>query len=324
MTQSMKVIFYGLLVASLLTGCGQGKRIKTGEHDKNAANRLIVTNSDALEALVALDATKNIVGTHDMGSKSFLDESLKWPSIGNWQNPNIEAIIDLKPDIVVAYQKWPDPVGFDDKLKPFNISVERINFYYMSEYSSDIYRLASIIGKENRADTIVNDFNRIVGIIKNAVNDIDVKKKVYLELYAPFSAVGTGTGGNEILELVNATNIAAKLNITSPKVSTEWLLEENPDIIIKVVSSNTITVDIYEQLVNRTGWDKLDAVKNGRIYLISSELMYGPRAMIGSLYIGKWCYPERFVSIDPDSVLAYWMKKYYGVSSDNFIFTLKK
>ena len=310
-----------LIIFVLFSGCQQ--RTKVAENSLNNATRLIVTNSDALEMIVGLGAAENIAGVNDnMATLTFVDkESQNWASIGNWQNPNIEAIVNLKPDLVIAYQRWPDPAGFDDKLKPFNISVERINCYYMSEYRSDIHRLAALVGKENMADTMVYDFDRIVNTIKGRVTDVNIKKKVYFER-GDFVAMGIETGYHEMLELANATNIAAKLSIPYPRVSTEWLLEENPDIIIKIVSADTITVEMYDTLMGRAGWNNLDAVKNGRVYLISNDICSGPRAMIGSLFIAKWCYPERFADLKPDDIHRRWMKKYYGVDTENFIFTL--
>ena len=320
--QSVKAIFHSLLIIILLAGCNQRKRGKAGENKPNSEQRVIVTNSDAFEMLIGLGAAENIVGISDMTMKLYIDKDLKWPSIGSWRNPNIEAITSLEPDVAVTYQRWPEPAGFDDKLEPFNISVERINCYYMSEFHSDVLRLASLVGKEDTGDTMIHDFDSITGLIKNLVSDIDVKKSVYIE-FGDFNAMGIETGNNEMLELVNATNIAAKLGIQYPTVSTEWILQENPDIIIKIMNADTVTIEMYEKLVSRAGWNRLDAVKNKHVYLISNELCAGPRAMIGSLFIGKWCYPEKFVSIDPDSVHAYWMKKYYGISPEKFVYTLK-
>ena len=318
--QSVVVIFYSLLIISLLAGCNQGQRMKYGF---SKSKRLVVTNSDALEMLLGLGAAENIVGIddEDMSMKTF-GAKYQWKSIGTWQNPNIEAIINLAPDIVIAYPRTPAPVGFDDKLIHFNISVERINGYHMSEYHSDIYRLASFVDKKNMADTLINDFDRIINMIENAVADIEVKKKIYVE-YSDFVAAGAGSGNNEMIEMINATNIAAHLGPQYPKISTEWLLEENPDVIIKIITSGEITAALYEQMIARPGWDRLDAVKNGDVYLMSPELCSGPRAMIGCLYFGKWCYPEKFASINPDSIHTYWLDKYYGISTDNNVYTLK-
>jgi len=316
-----KITFYVLLITSLLVGCNQGKRTKIENGGQGAAKRLLVTNADAFEMLIGLGAAENIVGISDMTMKLYIDEDLQWPSIGSWRNPNIEAITSLEPDVAVTYQRWPEPAGFDDKLEPFNISVERINCYYMSEFHSDVLRLASLVGKKDTGDTMIHDFDSITGLIKNLVADVDVKKSVYIE-FGDFNAMGIETGNNEMLELVNATNIAAKLGIQYPTVSTEWILQENPDIIIKIMNADTVTIEMYEKLVTRAGWNRLDAVKNKQVYLISNELCAGPRAMIGSLFIGKWCYPEKFVSIDPDSIHAYWMKKYYGASLET-IYTFK-
>ena len=310
-----------LVITLILSGCHQ--QTKVAENSQNSATRLIVTNSDALEMIVGLGAAENIVGVNDnMGTLTFADtESRNWSSIGNWQNPNIEAVVNLNPDVVIAYQRWPDPAGFDDKLKPFNISVERINCFYMSEYQSDIHRLAALVGRENMADTMVYDFERIVNMLKSRVTDVNVKKTVYFER-SDFVAMGIETGYHEMLELANATNIAAKLSIPYPRVSTEWLLEENPDIIIKIISADTITIEMYDNLISRAGWNKLNAVNNGRVYLISNDICSGPRAMIGSLFIAKWCYPERFADVNPDDIHSQWLKKYYGVDIENITFAI--
>ena len=320
--QSVKVIFCFLLSGCLLIGCNQGNRTKIANDKPNSEARLIVTNIDALELLIGLGAGKNVVGIGNTTTRSFLDGTQSWPGVGRFQNPNIEAIINLKPDFVVAYQRWPDS-SFEDKLKPFNIPVERLNGY-MANYHSEVSLLASLVGKESRADTMIHDFDRIVDMVKRTT-DIYVKKKVFFEFATDFVALGVETGSNEMLELANVTNITAKLKISYPIVSTEWLLEEQPEIIIKTISSDTISVDMYEKLISRTGWDKLDAVKNNQVFLISSELCSGPRAMIGSLYIGKWCYPERFTSVNPDSIHSAWLEKYYGITTSNskFIHTPK-
>ena len=221
----------------------------------------------------------------------------------------------------MTYKQWPEAAGFDDKLKPFNIVVERMDCYHLSEYASDVQRLASFLGKEAVADTIISDFNKIIDMIKIAVKDIEDKKRVYFE-FSDFSALGPGTGGDDILTLINAINIAKDLVVQYPKISTEWLLEEDPDIIIKVITADTITDDMYQRILSRPGWERLNAVKNNKVYLILSDLCAGPRAMIGGLYIGKWCYPDRFSTIDPDSVHMYWLNKHLDVDyQDKYVLT---
>lgn len=317
----VKIFLAGLLIIFCLTECRQSEGIKNKSSNISGSKRLVVTNSDALEMLIGLGAEENIVGISDAKIELFFEKTKDIQLIGNWRNPNIEAIINLKPDIVVTYKQWPEAAGFDDKLKPFNIAVERMDCYHLSEYASDIQRLASFLGKEAVADTIISDFNKIIDMIKTAVKDIEDKKRVYFE-FSDFSALGPGTGGDDILSLINAINIAKDLVVQYPKISTEWLLEENPDIIIKVITADTITDDMYQRILSRPGWEKLNAVKNNKVYLILSDLCAGPRAMIGGLYIGKWCYPDRFSTIDPDSVHMYWLNKHLDVDyQDKYVLT---
>jgi iron complex transport system substrate-binding protein len=317
--QSIRIVLYGLFIGLLsilpFTGCNQDRQTRHERFLHGSEERLIVTNPDALEVLFGLGASKSIVGISDT-PKSFIEKSNNWAVIGNWRTPNIEAIVNMNPNIIVAYKKWPDPASFDDKLRNFKISVERMDCFRISEYHSDIYRLASLVGKEKEADMMINDFDKIIDIIENAVTDIGIQVRVYFE-FTDFTAMGPETGGDEILKIVNAKNIASHLKVPYPKISTEWLLEENPDVIIKSITVDSVTVDMYEALLSRPGWDKLDAVKNRRVYLISSELCSSPRAMIGSLYVGKWCYPEKFALVNPDSVHSCWLKKYCGNASGN-------
>jgi len=323
--KNIRSLLYGLLVTSLSalpSGCNNANRPKAENGIVQNPARLIVTNSDAYEMLLGLGAADNIAGISDIARQSFAGE-VEMPSIGNWRNPNIEAIINLKPDVVVTYNQWPDLLGFDNKLQPFGIKVERIDCTFISEYHSDISRLAALVGKANVADSMIADFDGIVNTIKTAVAGITARKRVYFE-FSDFSAMGAGTANNEMLELINAVNIAAPLKIQYPKISTEWLLEENPDMIVKVVTADNLTVDMYDKLVARAGWDKLDAVRNGQVYLISTELCSGPRAMIGCLYLGKWCYPDRFAAVNPDSVHAGWLQKYYGVAPHNIYSLIKR
>ena len=317
----VKIILAGLLIIFCLTECRQSEGIKNKSSNISGSKRLVVTNSDALEMLIGLGAEENIVGISDAKIELFFEKTKDIQLIGNWRNPNIEAIINLKPDIVVTYKQWPEAAGFDDKLKPFNIAVERMDCYHLSEYASDVQRLASFLGKEAVADTIISDFNKIIDMIKIAVKDIEDKKRVYFE-FSDFSALGPGTGGDDILTLINAINIAKDLVVQYPKISTEWLLEEDPDIIIKVITADTITDDMYQRILSRPGWERLNAVKNNKGYLILSDLCAGPRAMIGGLYIGKWCYPDRFSTIDPDSVHMYWLNKHLDVDyQDKYVLT---
>ena len=322
--QRFKFLICCSIVASLLLpACSQGKRTNTENNELTNSKNLLITNSDALEMLIGLGAADNIIGINDVAMSTFSVKDLN-PSAGSWQSPNIEAIVNLNPDMVVSYVNYPAPAGFEDKLEPFNVSVERINCYYMSEFHSDISRLASLVGKENMADSMINDFDMIVDMIKKAVADIDIQKKVYIE-FGDFTAMGAESGNNELIVSANAINIAAKLNIQYPKISTEWLLEEDPDVIIKIIPSETINEALHQKLVSRAGWDKLNAVKNKQVFLISNDLCSGPRAMIGCLYVAKWCYPEKFASVDPDSIHSYWMEKYYATTADRdkYVFSLK-
>ena len=192
-----KTVIFPLLLMFLIAGCGVKQKplteVKvTGNIKGNDEKRIVVTNSNAFEILIGLGASDNIVGINKMPQKSFITDE-KWPVIGSWQTPNIEAIINLKPSMVLAYDKWPDAVGFDDKLAAFNIAVDRIDCYFLSKYHSDINQLASYVGKEEQAEWMISDFDKIVNTIKSSVGDIKERKRVYIE-FSEFTTMSREIG----------------------------------------------------------------------------------------------------------------------------------
>lgn len=74
--------------------------------------------------------------------------------------------------------------------------------------------------------------------------------------------------------------------------------------------------DFRNELIRRPAWSRIEAVKKGRVYILSSELWVGPRTPIGIAYIVKWCYPELFQDIDPEELHRQWLMKWHHKALD--------
>ncbi|NDJ77211.1 MAG: ABC transporter substrate-binding protein, partial [Chloroflexi bacterium] len=68
----------------------------------------------------------------------------------------------------------------------------------------------------------------------------------------------------------------------------------------------------YEEIINRPGWDNIDAVKNGRVYIIKSDVFLTFRYPVGLLYYATWFHPELFADIDPAAVHQEAITTFFG------------
>lgn len=66
-----------------------------------------------------------------------------------------------------------------------------------------------------------------------------------------------------------------------------------------------------QQIMNRPALKNTNAVKNSRVFLISSRITCAPRGAAGELCIAKWLYPELFRDVNPEAVHREMLEKFY-------------
>ena len=134
--------------------------------------------------------------------------------------------------------------------------------------------------------------------------------KVYYEGYTDYKSANSTTGGHQLVTSAGGINIAADESTEYPEISDEWVLEQNPQAVVKLVS-NTKNIlgpnvtdsagaeEVYNNLISRPGWSELQAVKDGKVIILASEIgTTATGSVIGSLYLAKVFYPEEFKDID--------------------------
>jgi iron complex transport system substrate-binding protein len=105
-------------------------------------------------------------------------------------------------------------------------------------------------------------------------------------------------------------------------VDSEWILKENPNLIIKSLApssgkagwnSTDEAAGILKSFIEgRPGWDKLDAVKNGKIHLLSTEIAWGPDGIVGDAYYALWLHPE--MDLDPVKIYREYLTEFMGLT----------
>lgn len=118
-----------------------------------------------------------------------------------------------------------------------------------------------------------------------------------------------------MLELAGAKNIFDDAQNVS--VNSESIILRNPDYIVKV-GENSIAAKYTppteiewtkrkNNIIDRDGWDSINAVKNDRILLLSHFLHGGASKIVGTVYIAKFMYPEYLPDLHPEEVFKTWL-----------------
>ncbi|OKY77470.1 MAG: ABC-type Fe(3+)-hydroxamate transport system periplasmic component [Candidatus Methanohalarchaeum thermophilum] len=288
--------------------------------------RIVTLTSDSAEAVRALDSGGKIVGvTKYMKGTDFWGNISDQPAVGSCFSPNYEKIAELDPDLVITYSKWAEDL--EDKLRPFNITVVRLDFYKMDSVDTELQKLGKVLDKRERAEELLDFYETQKNKIKSNLSELPEEQRldVYIEGHEPYSTASRESGWHQVLELVGADNIAEDLNATYPDVSSEWVLENNPDVIVKVVTgdafgynidNSTRASEIYGEIVNREGLSEVDAVKDGKVILISEDVLSAMRHPVGATYLAKGLYPEKLKDLEPGEIHETYLEEFQNIRYD--------
>jgi len=294
--------------------------------------RVIVTSTDAAEAVVVLGAADKVVGVSDtVQKKGYYFPQLKdKQSTGKWNALDYEMIgeiardggEDITPDIVVIGYSYPDKpygiYGVEKGLAPFeNIKAVALEFTKPENITREIEILGQILGKEKEASDYIKWYVEKSASVVQATGGQSMPK-VYAEWSSTsdLSALGPGSGFDSVLSVAKGYNVARDLGAAFPKVAWEWVVAQNPDVIIKrqtqfsdqtqigwqsEPSSDTARLQsVRDELLARAGASGISAVKSGRVYVMDWDVLNGLDQVVGITYIAKLLHPD--ADLDPEAV----------------------
>lgn len=289
------------------------------QFDKPAA-RIISQNDDATELLIALGASEKIVGITDTAMKKrYLVEKVpQATSIGDWLYPDIETILDLKPDVIVAYSTS-KPKNLE-KLQDTNITIIYCDSYRLNTLMADAEMIGKLTGTEDKAQEFIDFNEKYFSLVKSRLsNNPSGEVRVYAEAYTDYSVMTQRSAGGNVLETLHVQNIYGNHTSDWATVSPEWLIAENPDVIIKFSTDpakGEHLSSVRGRILNRTGYAMVSAVKNDRVYVMNGEIGSSPRAVVGLVYAAKAIFPEQFKDIDPMEILIEYDRKFVANSTN--------
>ncbi len=336
---NLSVIVLLTLLMCLAAGCDSGEKETVSETkmititDSSERSvevpcppeRIVVCNSDVAEMICALGSAESIVGASD----STMTDPIMKPKlegaedVGKSFTPSVEKIVSLKPDIVFGYASFLKQESVD-QLEQMGTPIVLLDCYKPETMSKDIETLGEILGKEKQAKEYIAVYDKYQKLIEERTKTLSSEEKplVYLEGYTDYTVASGDSGGAQVLAIAGGENIASDISDSSSKVSAEWVLSRNPQVVIKAAASSIPSgygepedamKEKRSEIMSRPSWGKIDAVKSDKVYLLSSDIYVGPRMVVGMAYFAKWLHPELFEDVDPEAIHREFLQKFHNI-----------
>lgn len=250
--------------------------------------RIISVAPNITELVYALGKGDKLVGRTDYCN--YPTEAKSVQSIGSLTDPNIEKIIELKPDVVIASTHFKDDVA--KKLEALGIKI--VVLYNANDFNGvygAINSLGQIVNAQDKAKNIVSTMQKKIEEVKGKVEGKKMPK-VYFVVGFGKNGDYTATGDTfmgQIIQIAGGTNIAK--DATGWKYSLEKIIENDPEYII--LSKN---YDMKAQFIATAGYKELSAVKNNKVIEVDDDLLnrQGPRLAEGVEELAKILHPDLF------------------------------
>lgn len=215
--------------------------------------------------------------------------------VGGIVDPNIEVVVALRPDLVLATTMTPRDVV--TKLEEAGLRVLVLPHpRNLTDVLNQVKLLAKIVGAGKRGEELLKVLEDLYQYLKELSTRVR-KVKVYLEMwYGPIWTIGAENYMNEVIELAGGENIFSDTKTVYVQASDEEVIRRDPEVIIlcRGMGYRYTPADVLK----RPGWDSITAVKNLRIYVLEGpalDALYrypSPRVLFAALHLLTYLHPE--------------------------------
>ncbi len=281
--ESVRRGFVLVVVAALLRGgCAPDdtKHIP-GQEGSETPERIVSLAPSITEILFALGLGDRVVGVTRYCD--YPPEALSTEKVGGYYDPNYEAMVSLRPDLVILLPEHAEP---REQLARLGLRTLVVDHTSIPGILASITTIGETGGAELRAAEIVGDIEARMERVRRNVEALPPSPV----LICVGRTMGTGSldevyvAGNDGFYsemLAAAGGVNAYVGDTGfPIVSTEGILRMNPEVIIDMVPD--LEAEGWSKEAIRKEWDTVSgvgAVKNGRVHVFADDFVVipGPR-----------------------------------------------
>ena len=246
-----------------------GREISSTDDAQAGANRIISLAPNITEILYALGIEDKIVGlTLDCDYPPEAGAKVK---VGTFWQPNIEAIIALRPELVIT-------LDFE-RQKDMAARLKRIGYNCLTvaiESTGDLFKAIETIGatteRLDQANILTDNMQTELDTIAAHVAGLESIKVLWVVQREPLRVAGRKTFINEIIELAGGENAIGSTLHQYPAIGAEQVIASKAQVIIEPAMEQTDLTKQHESAIRYwSRFKNLPAVAGNHIYVIDGD-----------------------------------------------------
>jgi iron complex transport system substrate-binding protein len=257
-------------------------------------SRIVSLVPAVTETLFAIGAGPQVVGVSSYDREP--PEVRRLPRVGALMDPDLERILTLRPDLVVAYASQHD---LRSQLARAGIDTFSYVHAGLAQVFETIERLGTATGQVDGARVVSARLRRQLDEIGRRVTGRPRPSVLLVIGREPLSLRNIYASGghgflHDLLERAGGDNVLADVARESLQVSTEQVLARRPDVILELRAD---AMDDETLARERAAWSSLGivpAVRSGRVHLLTGQelVIPGPRVGAAAERLSRALHPD--------------------------------
>lgn len=268
-------LVYALKIENDFIIDSRGNKIAKKEYKK-----VLILDPAAVEAFYLIGGENNIVAIADTAKNPIWpqEKTKDLPKAGTIMKPSVEQVLMYSPDLVIL-NTMSESFGESLKARKLNFIINEANSFEQILNNLEVYGV--ITGKEEDTDRLIDSYNLKLKMIKEKIAEKPLKiKGGFLFSTSPMMVFSPTSLPGQIFDTLGIENIAKGLPGGRPILSPEFLLAENPDILVgSMAIKNKNDILNSNPVVKQT-----KAGQKGNIMIIESDkILRGTPRVIDAL-----------------------------------------
>ncbi|MBB4014357.1 cobalamin-binding protein [Niveibacterium umoris] len=241
------------------------------------AKRIVSLAPHATELLFAAGAGPRVVAVTEYSD--FPPAATKLPRIGGYNAVDLERIVALKPDLVVAWASG-NPKAQVDRIKALGIPVFLSEPRKFETIATNLERLGMLAGTAPDGARAASTLREGLSRLRTRHQNLPPLRVFYQVWSDPLQTLNGQHLVSEVLRLCGGTNIFANLEPIAPTVTREAVLKAAPEAILTGREPDTDkgSLDAWK------AWPQLPAVAHDNLFYVNGDYLNrpGPRILAGA------------------------------------------
>jgi len=259
-------------------------------------SRIISLIPAVTEMLFAVGAGSQVVGVSSFDHYPAAVEKL--PRVGALLDPDLEAILALRPDLVVIYSSQAD---LQRQLERAKVPIFVYSHAGLPDVTQTMRQLGARVGRSEAAERAAQDVEAALSEIRRRTAGLPRPRVLLVfgresgALRGIYASGGIGFLHN-MLEAAGGSNVFADVQRQSVQATTELILARRPDVILELSGAPVSEQNVRAQRADWNVLGSIPAVRSNRVYLIADErtVVPGPRVAEGTRLLAAALHPDAF------------------------------